>query len=65
MKIKLLLYKVLGFTARQRKTFATFVMRYGMPPDENFQTRWLTRDLRYKSEKEFKFVFFEYFYDLI
>jgi len=46
--------EVLGFTARQRKTFATYVMRYGMPPDENYQTKWLTRELRNKSEKEFK-----------
>jgi len=46
--------EVLGFTARQRKTFATFVMRYGMPPEENYASRWLTRELRYKNDKEFK-----------
>ncbi|XP_053548822.1 chromodomain-helicase-DNA-binding protein 4 isoform X2 [Bombina bombina] len=29
-------------------------MRYGMPPQDAFTTQWLVRDLRGKSEKEFK-----------
>lgn len=46
--------EVLGFTGRQRKTFINFVMRYGMPPTDNFQPRWLVRELRAKTEKEFR-----------
>nr|XP_039267444.1 chromodomain-helicase-DNA-binding protein 3-like [Styela clava] len=46
--------EVLGFNSRQRKTFLNFVMRYGMPPMENFHARWLVRELRSKTEKEFK-----------
>nr|CAB3230448.1 chromodomain-helicase-DNA-binding protein 4 [Phallusia mammillata] len=46
--------EVLGFTSRQRRTYLNFVMRYGMPPTENFQSRWLVRELRGKSEKEFR-----------
>lgn len=30
-------------------------MRYGMPPQDAFTTQWLVRDLRGKSEKEFKY----------
>uniref|UniRef100_A0A6Q2Y678 DNA helicase n=1 Tax=Esox lucius TaxID=8010 RepID=A0A6Q2Y678_ESOLU len=45
---------VLGFNARQRKAFLNAVMRYGMPPQDAFTTQWLVRDLRGKSEKEFK-----------
>ncbi|XP_051992516.1 chromodomain-helicase-DNA-binding protein 4-like isoform X1 [Xyrauchen texanus] len=46
--------EVLGFNARQRKAFMNAVMRYGMPPQDAFTTQWLVRDLRGKSEKEFK-----------
>lgn len=46
--------EVLGFNARQRKAFLNAVMRYGMPPQDAFTTQWLVRDLRGKSEKEFK-----------
>uniref|UniRef100_A0A671RE06 Chromodomain-helicase-DNA-binding protein 4-like n=1 Tax=Sinocyclocheilus anshuiensis TaxID=1608454 RepID=A0A671RE06_9TELE len=46
--------EVLGFNARQRKAFLNAVMRYGMPPQDTFTTQWLVRDLRGKSEKEFK-----------
>ena len=47
-------FQVLGFNARQRKAFLNAVMRYGMPPQDAFTTQWLVRDLRGKSEKEFK-----------
>ncbi|OCT69803.1 chromodomain-helicase-DNA-binding protein 4 isoform X3 [Xenopus laevis] len=46
--------EVLGFNARQRKAFLNAIMRYGMPPKDAFTTQWLVRDLRGKSEKEFK-----------
>uniref|UniRef100_A0A8C2KKC9 Chromodomain helicase DNA binding protein 4a n=1 Tax=Cyprinus carpio TaxID=7962 RepID=A0A8C2KKC9_CYPCA len=46
--------EVLGFNARQRKAFLNAVMRYGMPPQDAFTTQWLVRDLRGKSEREFK-----------
>ena len=46
--------QVLGFNSRQRKAFLNAVMRYGMPPQDAFTTQWLGRDLRGKSEKEFK-----------
>lgn len=48
--------QVLGFNARQRKAFLNAVMRYGMPPQDAFTNQWLVRDLRGKSEKEFKWV---------
>uniref|UniRef100_A0A3Q2PE10 Chromodomain helicase DNA binding protein 4b n=1 Tax=Fundulus heteroclitus TaxID=8078 RepID=A0A3Q2PE10_FUNHE len=50
--------EVLGFNARQRKAFLNAVMRYGMPPQDAFTNQWLVRDLRGKSEKEFKSLFF-------
>ncbi|XP_075715362.1 chromodomain-helicase-DNA-binding protein 3 isoform X2 [Rhinoderma darwinii] len=46
--------EVLGFNTRQRKAFLNAVMRWGMPPQDAFTTHWLVRDLRGKSEKEFK-----------
>ncbi|ODM89703.1 Chromodomain-helicase-DNA-binding protein Mi-2 [Orchesella cincta] len=46
--------EVLGFNARQRKAFLNAIMRYGMPPQDAFNTQWLVRDLRGKSEKCFK-----------
>merc|ERR1712071_184328 len=46
--------EVLGFNARQRKAFLNAVMRYGMPPQDAFNTQWLVRDLRGKSERNFK-----------
>merc|ERR1712107_966765 len=45
---------VLGFNARQRKSFLNAIMRYGMPPQDVFNSQWLVRDLRGKSEKCFK-----------
>ncbi|XP_062848646.1 chromodomain-helicase-DNA-binding protein 4 [Trichomycterus rosablanca] len=46
--------EVLGFNTRQRKAFLNAVMRYGMPPQDAFTNQWLVRDLKGKSEKEFK-----------
>ncbi|XP_072254958.1 chromodomain-helicase-DNA-binding protein 3 [Pyxicephalus adspersus] len=46
--------EVLGFNTRQRKAFLNAVMRWGMPPQDAFSTHWLVRDLRGKTEKEFK-----------
>merc|ERR1740116_335252 len=46
--------EVLGFNARQRKSFHNAIMRYGMPPQDAFNSQWLVRDLRGKSEKFFK-----------
>ncbi|KAJ6221101.1 hypothetical protein RDWZM_006913 [Blomia tropicalis] len=45
--------EVLGFNARQRKAFYNAIMRYGMPPQDAFNSQWLVRDLRGKSEKNF------------
>ncbi|OTF80302.1 chromodomain-helicase-DNA-binding protein Mi-2-like protein [Euroglyphus maynei] len=47
------LFQVLGFNARQRKAFLNAIMRYGMPPQDAFNSQWLVRDLRGKSEKNF------------
>ena len=38
---------------RQRKAFLNGIMRYGMPPNE-ITPQWQMRDLRGKSEREFK-----------
>ncbi|XP_022256025.1 chromodomain-helicase-DNA-binding protein Mi-2 homolog isoform X1 [Limulus polyphemus] len=46
--------EVLGFNARQRKAFLNAIMRYGMPPQDAFNSQWLVRDLRGKSEKHFR-----------
>ncbi|XP_053379869.1 chromodomain-helicase-DNA-binding protein Mi-2 homolog isoform X2 [Mercenaria mercenaria] len=46
--------EVLGFNARQRKAFLNAVMRYGMPPQDAFNSQWLVRDLRGKTEKVFR-----------
>ncbi|KAL5015034.1 hypothetical protein ScPMuIL_009304 [Solemya velum] len=47
--------EVLGFNARQRKAFLNAVMRYGMPPQDAFNSSGeLVRDLRGKSEKVFR-----------
>merc|ERR1719300_1167805 len=46
--------EVLGFNARQRKSFLNAIMRYGMPPQDVFNSQWLVRDLKGKSEKCFK-----------
>ncbi|XP_061618937.1 chromodomain-helicase-DNA-binding protein 3 isoform X4 [Phyllopteryx taeniolatus] len=46
--------EVLGFNTRQRKAFLNAVMRWGMPSRDAFASQWLVRDLRGKTEKEFK-----------
>lgn len=46
--------EVLGFNTRQRKSFLNAIMRYGMPPQDAFNSQWLVRDLRGKSERNFK-----------
>ncbi|XP_075948794.1 chromodomain-helicase-DNA-binding protein 3 isoform X4 [Anarhichas minor] len=46
--------EVLGFNTRQRKAFLNAVMRWGMPTQDAFSSQWLVRDLRGKTEKEFK-----------
>ncbi|XP_066526545.1 chromodomain-helicase-DNA-binding protein 5 isoform X1 [Hoplias malabaricus] len=46
--------EVLGFNARQRKAFLNAIMRWGMPPQDAFNSHWLVRDLKGKSEKEFR-----------
>ncbi|KAJ0023131.1 hypothetical protein NQD34_003030 [Periophthalmus magnuspinnatus] len=44
--------EVLGFNARQRKAFLNAIMRWGMPPQDAFNSHWLVRDLKGKSERE-------------
>lgn len=36
-----ILIQVLGFNARQRKAFLNAIMRYGMPPQDAFNSQWL------------------------
>lgn len=50
------LWQVLGFNTRQRKAFLNAIMRWGMPPQDAFNSHWLVRDLRGKSEKEFRYL---------
>jgi hypothetical protein len=44
----------LGFNPRQRRAFFNAVMRWGMPPHDAYQSQWLVRDLKGKSERAFK-----------
>lgn len=46
--------EVLGFNARQRKAFLNAVLRFGMPPPDAYNSQWLVRDLKCKSEQTFK-----------
>ncbi|XP_071841131.1 chromodomain-helicase-DNA-binding protein 5-like isoform X4 [Apostichopus japonicus] len=46
--------EVLGFNARQRKAFLNAIMRWGMPPQDPYNSQWLVRDLRGKPERHFK-----------
>ncbi|GMT16754.1 hypothetical protein PFISCL1PPCAC_8051, partial [Pristionchus fissidentatus] len=46
--------EVLGFNPRQRRAFYNAVMRWGMPPADAYQSQWLVRDLKGKSERAFK-----------
>ena len=47
-------FQVLGFNARQRKAFLNAIMRWGMPPQDPYNSQWLVRDLRGKPEKHFR-----------
>lgn len=40
--------EVLGFNARQRRAFLNAIMRFGMPPQDAFNSQWTVRDLRSK-----------------
>jgi hypothetical protein len=46
--------EILGFNPRQRKAFLNAIMRFGIPPPDAFKSQWLVRDLRCKSEREFR-----------
>ena len=46
----------MGFKTRKSKAFLKAVVGWGMPPQDAFTSQWLVRDLRGKSEKEFKWV---------
>lgn len=46
--------EVLGFNVRQRKSFLNLIMRFGMPPQDGSPNAWLVRDLRGKSERNFR-----------
>lgn len=46
--------EVLGFNSRQRKSFLNAIMRFGMPPQDSSNNTWLVRDLRGKSERNFR-----------
>ncbi|KRY80091.1 Chromodomain-helicase-DNA-binding protein 3 [Trichinella pseudospiralis] len=46
--------EVLGFNVRQRRAFYNAIMRWGMPPADAYNSQWLVRDLKGKSEKAFK-----------
>ncbi|RNA44096.1 CHDCT2 domain [Brachionus plicatilis] len=46
--------EVLGFNARQRRAYLNGIMRFGMPPHDVFNSQWMSRDLRGKTDKEFK-----------
>lgn len=46
--------EVLGFNARQRKSFLNTIMRFGIPPADAFNSQWLVRDFKYKPERVFR-----------
>ena len=46
--------EVLGFNSRQRKSFLNAIMRFGMPPQDSSNNTWLVRELRGKSERNFR-----------
>uniref|UniRef100_A0A7E5A0P2 DNA helicase n=1 Tax=Panagrellus redivivus TaxID=6233 RepID=A0A7E5A0P2_PANRE len=48
------LLEVLGFNPRQRRSYYNAIMRWGIPPQDAYQSQWLVRDLRGKSERAFK-----------
>ena len=47
-------FEVLGFNARQRKSFGNGVLRYGIPSEDEQSWQWNIRDLRAKSERAFR-----------
>uniref|UniRef100_A0A0N5C6R3 PHD-type domain-containing protein n=1 Tax=Strongyloides papillosus TaxID=174720 RepID=A0A0N5C6R3_STREA len=46
--------EILGFNPRQRKAFYQSIMRWGMPPNDAYQSQWLVPDLKSKSERAYK-----------
>merc|ERR1711892_226544 len=47
-------FEVFGFHSRQRRAYINLCMRYGLPPRDHFQERWIVRELSRKSDKEFR-----------
>ncbi|XP_065889551.1 chromodomain-helicase-DNA-binding protein 4-like isoform X2 [Dysidea avara] len=45
---------VYGFNPRQRKAFYNAILRYGMPSSDAYHTSWLPKELRGKSQMNFK-----------
>ena len=41
-------FEVYGFHSRQRRAYINLCMRYGLPPKDNFQDRWIVRELSRK-----------------
>ncbi|GBP76389.1 Chromodomain-helicase-DNA-binding protein Mi-2 homolog [Eumeta japonica] len=49
--------EVLGFNARQRKSFLNAIMRYGMPPQDAFNSQWIgVMSLIRKKVQEFEHI---------
>ena len=46
-------FEVFGFHSRQRRAYVNLCMRYGLPPKENFQDRWIVRELSRKVQCSF------------
>jgi len=41
-------FEVFGFHSRQRRAYVNLCMRYGLPPKDGFQERWIVRELSRK-----------------
>ena len=50
--------QVYGFNPRQRKAFYNSILRYGMPPSDAYYTSWLPKELKGKSQMNFKLVYY-------
>lgn len=50
--------QVYGFNPRQRKAFYNSILRYGMPPSDAYYTTWLPKELRGKSQMNFKLAYY-------
>ena len=37
-------FEVFGFHSRQRRAYINLCMRYGLPPRDHFQERWIVRN---------------------